>query len=106
MTEITSKKYERALAVKFGKRPQDVNTLAFDTENERKNFYDSTFTTFYKFLISLCRDGQTATSCYYALPVMDDYTRPWTDEDFYTFFNITKDEQKIIEKTMENNGEI
>lgn len=100
MTEITSKKYEKALAVKYGKRPQDVNTLAFDTENERKNFYDSTFTIFYKFLISLCRDGQTATSCYYALPVMDDYTEPWTDERFYQFFNITKEEQAFIEETM------
>lgn len=100
MTEITSKNYERALAVKFGKRPQDINTLKFNSETERKNFYDSTFTTFYKFLISLCRDGQTAGSCYYALPVMEDYSQPWTNERFYKFFNITSDEQKIIEETM------
>lgn len=28
------------------------------------------------------------------------YESDWTDEDFYTFFNITPDEQKIIEETM------
>ena len=31
---------------------------------------------------------------------MSDYTQPWTDERFYKFFNITPDEQKIIEETM------
>ena len=100
MTEITSKVYARALKVKFGKRLQDINSLAFNTEKERKHFYDSTFTNFYKFLIITCRDGQTATSCYYALPIMEDYSQPWTDERFYKFFNITKEEQKIIEDTM------
>ena len=29
------------------------------------------------------------------------YEGEWTDSDFYTFFNITPDEQKIIESTME-----
>ena len=29
------------------------------------------------------------------------YESEWTDEDFYKFFNITPDEQKIIEDTME-----
>ena len=28
------------------------------------------------------------------------YESEWTDQDFYTFFNITEDEQKIIEDTM------
>lgn len=49
MTEITSKNYERALNVKFGKRPQDINSIKFNSELERKNFYNSTFTKFYKF---------------------------------------------------------
>jgi hypothetical protein len=29
------------------------------------------------------------------------YESEWTDEDFYTYFNITKEEQELIEKTME-----
>ena len=28
---------------------------------------------------------------------MNDYTTPWTDERFYAYFDITADEQKIIE---------
>ena len=108
MTEITSKVYERALTVKFGKRKQDINSLKFNSELERKNFYNSTFTHFYKFLIITCRDGQTATSCYYALPWMGDAINPrtgkkgyeseWTDDDFVRYFNITPDEYNIINK--------
>ena len=110
MLEITSKNYKIALKSSFGKRSQDINSFAFNSESERKNFYDSIFTLFYKFLISTCRDGQTSTSCYYALPWMGDAINPrtgkkgyeseWTDEDFYKFFNITPEEQKVIEETM------
>ena len=33
--------------------------------------------------------------------IMSDYSKPWTDERFYKFFNITPAEQKVIEETME-----
>ena len=33
--------------------------------------------------------------------IMSDYSQPWTDERFYKFFEITPEEQKIIESTME-----
>ena len=29
------------------------------------------------------------------------YEGAWSDEDFYKFFNITPEEQKVIEETME-----
>ena len=113
MTELTSKVYERALNVKFGKRPQDINSFTFNSEEERKNFYDSLFTFFYKFLIITCRDGQTAGSCYYAIPWLGDsvnprtglkgYTGKWTDEDLYKYFNLTADEIKVIERTINKN---
>ena len=111
MTELTSKVYERALNVKFGKRPQDINSFTFNSEEERKNFYDSLFTQFYKFLIIICRDGQTTGICYYAIPWLGDAINPrtglkgykgeWTDEDLYKLFEISPEEQKIIEDTME-----
>ena len=111
MTELTSKNYSVALKSTFGKRPQDINSFAFNSEEERKNFYDSLFTKFYKFLIVICRDGQTAGSCYYAIPWLGDVINPrtslkgyegeWTDEDLYKFFNITSEERKVIEETME-----
>ena len=95
--EITSKKYSVALKVKFGKRPQDINSLAFESENCRKNFYDSLFTKFNRFLIQLCRLGQCSAAAYYAIPFMQDYTKPWTDERFYKYFNLTPNEIKLIE---------
>ena len=98
--EITSKNYDVALKVKFGKRPQDVNSLAFESENCRKNFYDSLFTKFNRFLIQLCRLGQCSAAAYYAIPFMQDYTEPWTDERFYKYFNLTDDEIKLIEDTI------
>lgn len=101
MAEITSKDYSRALAVKFGKRPGDVNSLTFKSENERKNFYDSLFTDFYKFLILVCRDGQTACSCYYALPFLPDYTHKWTDDQLYKLFKLTDAEISTIRTTLE-----
>ena len=111
MLEITSKDYNVALKSAFGKRPQDINSFTFNSEEERKNFYDSFFTFFYKFLIITCRDGQTAGSCYYAIPWLGEdinprtgkkgYTSEWTNEDLYKFFNITPEEQKVIEDTME-----
>lgn len=100
MEEITSKVYERALNVKFGKRPQDVLSYAFNSEIERRNFYNSLFTKFIRFIIVTCRDGQTAASAYYAIPFMQDYTQPWTDERFYKFFDLTPDEIKLIEDTV------
>ena len=111
MLEITSKDYNVALKSAFGKRPQDINSFTFNSEEERKNFYDSLFTQFYKFLIIICRDGQSAGSCYYAIPWLGDainprtgkkgYTGEWTNDDLYKFFNITPEEQKVIEETME-----
>ena len=111
MTELTSKVYERALNVKFGKRPQDINSFTFNSEEERKNFYDSLFTFFYKFLIITCRDGQTAGSCYYAIPWLGEDINPrtglkgykgeWTDDDLALYFGITPEERKTIEETIE-----
>ena len=111
MAELTSKDYNIALKSAFGKRPQDINSFAFNSEEERKNFYNSLFTQFYKFLIVICRDGQTASSCYYAIPWLGDAINPrtglkgyqgeWTNVDFYQYFNITSEEQKMIEETME-----
>ena len=78
---------------------RQLNGIWFTTKNEAENFYNSTLTTCYKYFCSLVlRDIHISPQF---LPFMEDYTEPWTDERFYKFFNITPDEQKIIEKTME-----
>ena len=32
---------------------------------------------------------------------MNDYSKPWTDERMYDYFNITKEEQKEIEERVD-----
>lgn len=84
--------------------------LCFPSEKIAKNFYESTYMTFYKFANYLVKtDNQNITTQF--LPWMGDCINPrtgltgyeseWTNEDFYTYFNITKEEQELIEKTME-----
>ena len=75
-------------------------TFRFNSENERINFINSLDTTFmnwyYKMFIV---PGDYKLAAY--MFRMADYTQPWTDERFYNFFNITSEEQKVIEETME-----
>ena len=102
MFELTSKKYEKALAVKpcTSNKTYEKKVISFDTEKERKNFYDSINTTFFKYWVSYVKISKNFNYDRY-LPFMNDYSKPWDNARFYKFFNITPDEQKIIEETME-----
>ena len=84
------------------------HSIKFDSENNAKNFENSVKTTFYKYFVLQVKTDQHTPFKF--LPWMGDSINPrtglkgyeseWTDEDFYTFFNITNDEKKIIEDTM------
>ena len=77
----------------------DISHIEFDTEIERENFYNSWATKLMIYLMKTeCMDVNVHTKF---LPYMEDYTKPWTDEGFYKFFNITPEEQKLIEDTMQ-----
>ena len=72
--------------------------IPFNTKIEAINFIKSCRTTFFKFVIYMQH-----TNSRYVLrdyPFMKDYTKPWTDQRFYKLFNITPEEQKVIEETM------
>ena len=71
-----------------------VEGIDFKTENEKINFCNSITCWPYKFMY-MCKDTNPAH-----LPFMSDYSQPWDDARFYKFFNITPEEQKIIEDTM------
>ena len=75
-------------------------TFRFNSENEHINFINSLDTTFmnwyYKMFIV---PGDYKLAAY--MFRMADYTQPWDDARFYKFFNITPEEQKVIEETME-----
>ena len=87
---------------------QTQSTVKFNSIDHAKNFITSVQTKFYMFVNSLTKRDVNVSLI--ALPWMGDSINPrtglkgyeseWTDEDFYTFFNITNDEKKIIEDTM------
>ena len=74
-------------------------SIKFNTENEAQNFYDSWKTTFSRWLSRRFLFDQHIQLQF--LPWMENYTQPWDNARFYKFFNITSEEQKIIEETME-----
>lgn len=88
--------------------PNNWPIVCFNTAEECKNFYDIACNNFYKFICwSFSNDQHVSVEF---LPWLGDainprtdkkgYTGEWTDEDLYKFFNITAEEQKMIEDTM------
>ena len=83
--------------------------IVFENETELINFVTSYDTNFYKFLAGMF--NWSLRIYYNGFPWMGDAINPrtgkkgyegeWTDSDFYTFFGITPEEQKVIEETME-----
>lgn len=72
--------------------------LVFNSKEEKDNFFNSVKNTWlYKFIYIL--DNDAAVPAHF--PFMQDYSKPWDDSRFYEFFNITSEEQKVIEETME-----
>ena len=84
--------------------------LVFDDENSAKNFYNSTYTKCFKYANMLVKRFNQHVNVTY-LPWLGDAINPrtgkkgyageWTNDDLYKFFNITPEEQKVIEETME-----
>ena len=75
-------------------------SIEFNSSNEADNFIQSTKTLFWQYLmLKMHRDINVPNQW---LPFMNDYSEPWTDERFYAYFDITPDEQKIIEQTVKD----
>lgn len=73
--------------------------LYFNSQAEHDNFIDSLDTTFMNWYYhTFVVPGDCKIINY--MFRMSDYTQPWDDARFYKFFDITPEEQKIIEETM------
>lgn len=68
--------------------------ILFKSEDEVNNFINSFDTWLYKYLEKSEWSGSANSA---SVPYLEDYTKPWTDERLYKFFNISDEEQKIIE---------
>ena len=74
--------------------------LYFNSQVEHDNFINSLDTTFMNWYYQMFVVPGDYKIINYMFR-MSDYSQPWTDERFYKFFNITPEEQKVIEKTLE-----
>lgn len=73
--------------------------LYFNSQAEHDNFInslDTTFMNWYYYTFVVPGDYKIINYMFR----MADYTQPWTDKRFYQFFNITPEEQKLIESAM------
>ena len=80
----------------LGKDKRNFLPIYFDTENEKENFIKCYNTRFMKRFLQTLKSGKTTPIG--LLPFMPTYTRPWTDEMLYEYFDLTEDEIKEIEQ--------
>jgi len=73
-------------------------SIKFNTKNEAENFINSTFTEVFQFFNYLTKTDQHIHFKY--LPFMDDYSKPWTNERFKKYFNLSEDQMDFIMNTM------
>lgn len=85
-------------------------TVGFNEIHQAENFINASRTWFFKYLMEVHKAGTHYRfgkyfpwmgECINPRTGLKGYESEWTNEDFYTYFNITKEEQEIIEKTME-----
>lgn len=96
----------RILSTPFVGEPGSISTETylcigpFDTKTEADNALSYLSCRLTRFLILLHKPSQDTTRKVYAFVPMQDWTKPWTDEDLYAKYGITDDERAFIEKVV------
>ena len=68
-----------------------------DNDEEAKNIISYMTTKFFRFLVLLKKNTQHATRTVYEYVPMQDFSKPWTDEELYTKYGLTNDEIAFID---------
>ena len=68
----------------------------FDTEEEVKNFYNFTWTKFFRYCLKKMTVDVNVHPKF--LPFLPTYSHPWTDHQLYEYFGLTPEEIDTIEK--------
>lgn len=71
---------------------------AYDTEQEARNCFTYVVTRFFRFLIAVRSSAQDLARPAYSFVPLQDFSRPWKDEDLYGKYGFTGDEIAYIEK--------
>jgi site-specific DNA-methyltransferase (adenine-specific) len=78
-----------------------IVTGSFNTKKEAENYMDYMKTKFFRFMLSLRVISQHINREKFSwVPDLGDYSHPYTDEDLYKKFNLTKREINHIEKSI------
>ena len=73
---------------------------AFGSENEARNFIPDLKTKFFRLLILSVKISQDAMSKVYRFVPVQDFSKPWTDEELYEKYGLTDEEINFIEATI------
>lgn len=79
----------------------------FKSEEEAQNALSYISTKFFRFLVMLKKNTQSATPAVYQFVPMQDFSKSWTDEELYAKYNITAEEIEFIDsmiRPMDLNG--
>ena len=69
----------------------------FDTVREAENLISYMKTKFFRFMMFLVRNGQNLTKSTYAFVPNLDYSKPWTDDELYSLFQVQQEEREYID---------
>lgn len=69
----------------------------FNSENEANNFASYACTKFFRFLVALKKISQDALQKVYSLVPLQDFSKPWTDEELYAKYGLSDEEIEFIE---------
>lgn len=70
---------------------------SFDNKVIAENVYSYLKTKFVRFLMLLCISGFGLSKIVFPFVPMQDFSKPWTDEELYKKYNLTKEEISFIE---------
>ena len=80
----------------------------FETKQEVENVYSYLCTKFFRALVAIRKQDQGASKAVYHYVPLQDFSKPWTDEELYAKYDLTDEEIEFIEtmiKPMDLNGD-
>ena len=69
----------------------------FKSEEEMNNAYSYYRTKFFRSMVAICKHDQSAAQKVYRFVPIQDWSKPWTDEELYKKYHLTDDEINFIE---------
>lgn len=73
---------------------------AYDSEVEARNCFSYVTTKFFRFLVAARASAQDLPRVAYSFVPLQDFSRPWRDDDLYEKYGLTEQEIALIESTI------